>query len=385
MSATNNGRRPPKFAAILRLSIAVFLLGTPALAQTDHSSAGKNRQNTPQQSGSEAVKVPSRPNAPLFKGKPGKQRTEIRFDPATKTVTLKFLVQDPNGYFIPNIRREDFVVYENNVRQQNTSVEVEHAPATLGLLLEFGGRIQGLNHDLGQEVSRAGEHLLDELGRDDTIGIWKYSDKVDQVAGFAQDHLSLYTPLLTLGTPELSESNLYDAVIFMENQMRPVTGRKAIVLVSSGIDTFSKATYEQVLNTAQDSDTPIYALSLVPDLRQLSEMHGRTGPVARIDWNEADHRLEEIARVSGGRAYAPENTVDLPPIYDDMLENLKVRYVISYRSSSDLPPNVPRRVRVELVDPKTGGPLQIVDSNGKKIPASIVVQDSYTPSMAAGG
>jgi hypothetical protein len=102
-------------------------------------------------------------------------------------------------------------------------------------------------------------------------------------------------------------------------------------------------------------------------------VHERTGPVARIDWNDAEHRLEEIARVSGGRAYAPENTVDLAPIYDDMLENLKVRYVITHRSSSDLPPNVPRKVRVELVDPKTGGPLQFVDSNGKKLPASVVV------------
>jgi VWFA-related protein len=360
------------------------LLLAYSLAQTSQSPDIPRRQNLSQQSTGEPVRVPSRPATPLFKGKSGKQKTEIHFDPATKTVTIKLVVQDPNGYFIPNIRREDFVVYENGVRQQNTSVEVEHAPASLGMLLEFGGRIQGLNHDLGQEVSRAGEHLLDEVGKEDSVAIWKYSDKVEQIAGFTQDHLSLYTPLLTLGTPELSESNLYDAVIFTTNQMRPLTGRKAIVLISSGIDTFSKANYQDALNAAQNSDTPIYALSLVPDLRQLSQMHERTGPVARIDWNEAEHRLEEIARVSGGRTYAPENMVDLAPIYDDMLENLKVRYVITYRASNDLPPDVPRKVRVELVDPKTGGSLGIIDSNGKKIPATVVVQDSYTPSTAPG-
>ena len=66
-----------------------------------------------------------------------------------------------------------------------------------------------------------------------------------------------------------------------------------------------------------------------------------------------------------------------------MLENLKVRYVITYTSSSNLDMNSPRTVRVELIDPKTGGPLQIVDSNGKTVRAKIVVQDSYTPSSAS--
>ena len=52
------------------------------------------------------IRVPNRASKSLFEGQEGKERTEIRFDPATKTVTLKLLVQDPNGYFIPNIRRE---------------------------------------------------------------------------------------------------------------------------------------------------------------------------------------------------------------------------------------------------------------------------------------
>jgi hypothetical protein len=74
-------------------------------------------------------------------------------------VTIKMLVQDRNGYFIPNLRRDNFVVYENGVRQQNANVEIEHAPASLGLLMEFGGRSPGMNRELGQEVSRASRQL----------------------------------------------------------------------------------------------------------------------------------------------------------------------------------------------------------------------------------
>jgi hypothetical protein len=67
-----------------------------------------------------------------------------------------------------------------------------------------------------------------------------------------------------------------------------------------------------------------------------------------------------------------------------MMGNLKVHYVIKYRSSNDLGPNTPRSVRVALVDPKTGDPLRVVDANGKAISPSMVVQDSYIPSKSSG-
>jgi Ca-activated chloride channel family protein len=168
------------------------------------------------------------------------------------------------------------------------------------------------------------------------------------------------------GTPELSETNLYDAIIFTLGQMRPVSGRKAIVLISSGIDTLSKAGYDDLLRTAENSDTPIYVVSLAPVLSPFVEMEHAT-LLARIDWNKAQNQLQEMARASAGRAYAPENMIDLSATYDDRMENLKVRYVITYRSSSDGDLSIPRTVRVELVNPSNGEPLEIVDSNGKTI------------------
>jgi hypothetical protein len=76
--------------------------------------------------------------------------------------------------------------------------------------------------------------------------------------------------------------------------------------------------------------------------------------------------------------------VDLSPVYDDILENLKLRYVVTYRSSNSADGNTPRAVRVELVDPQTGGPLRIVDESGRAVLAHIVVQDSYRPRPGAG-
>ena len=66
------------------------------------------------------------------------------------------------------------------------------------------------------------------------------------------------------------------------------------------------------------------------------------------------------------------------------LISLKVRYVITYKSSAAGNLDSPRKVRVELVNPKTGGPIQIVDASGKTIHAHVVLEDSYVPSKAAG-
>jgi hypothetical protein len=354
---------------ILMVAMAIFLLPVCLVAGDSPRTTGQ-------------VKIPARDSAPLFKGKQGKQKTEIHFDPSTNTVTLKLLVQDPNGYFIPNIRRDNFVVYENGVRQQNVIVEVEHADVSLGFLGEFGGRVPSLNREISEHVSRAGQHLVDELGHADKLAAWKYSDKVEKVADFSSNHDDLGIVFIRLGTPDLSEANLYDAVVYTVGQMQAVTGRKAIVLVSSGIDTFSKNSLQDAAKAAEGSSAPIYVLSLVPALRQVAESSARTEPLAKIDWEGNEKALQQIATASGGRLYSPENTVDLTPVYDDMMENVKVRYVITYRSPNNQNRDTPRTVRVELVDPQTGAPLQIIDSNGKVIRASVVLQDSYVPSQA---
>lgn len=125
------------------------------------------------------------------------------------------LVQDRNGYFIPNLRRDDFVVYENGVRQQNADVEIEHASVSLALLVEFGGRSPGINRELGLEVSRAARQLLESVGHENRVAIWKYNDKVEKLADFSQADAAADKVLFGLGTPEFSEANLYDAIISM--------------------------------------------------------------------------------------------------------------------------------------------------------------------------
>ena len=362
----------------------VVLLSPLAHAQvrnTEDQKAGSANGNAT--AGTQELQIPARAVTPLFKGEQGKQKTEIHFDPATRAVTLKFVVQDPNGYFIPGIRRENFAVYEDGIRQTNANVDIEHAPVTLAVFVENGGHYQGLNRYLVEETSRAGHQLMDEIGPADKVGVWAYADTVQQLLDFSPGRQDkLYDLFERPQTPLVSETNLYDALVFALNRTRPVNGRKAIILLSTGIDTFSKTTYDDVLDRARNGDTPIYAISLGPVLRDIASLHNMDGAL-RNDWDGAEKRLLAIAQASGGRLYSPHNTIDLAPTYDDVMENLRIRYVITYTLPRDVNLAGPHTVRVELVNPKTGKLLQIVDANGKPIQAVVPVEFTFTPDPAS--
>jgi Ca-activated chloride channel homolog len=324
------------------------------------------------------ITVPNRPAASLFKGEQGEQSSEIQFTPSNRVVALKLRVEDPNGYFLPNIRRENFAVYEDGVRQNNVTVEVEHAPVTVALLLEFGGRYHELNKALTTMISQIGRQALEVISREDRIAVSKYDANLTSLADFNQGHERLDKIFDDLAVPPASEANLYDALLETLNRMRGITGRKAIVLVSTGVDTFSKASYEEVLKAARETAIPIYTIGLGRMMQVEANLYGPSAPFVHIDWNGAENRLETLARSSGGRAYAPQSEVEVAAIYDDIMENLRVRYVITYVSSNPATSGPPRKVRVELIDPKTDKPLKFRDSNGKPVMARVFVQESYS-------
>jgi VWFA-related protein len=338
---------------------------------------------TSQQEGS--VVVPARPVVAPYRGESGPQPSEITFVPLTRKVTMKVHVEDPNGYFIPNIRREHFVVYEDGVRQKNVDVEIERAPVSTVLLLEHGGRFHELNRSLASEVQGIGQAFKDVVNKDDKVAVFTFADKLDPVLDFSPGNSQVEAAIAKLGVPEVSEVNLFDALLETLNRMRNVQGRKAIILVSTGIDTFSKANLSQVKEAVSNSGIPVYAVGLQELAQREAAVYGPTAPFARVDWASAETNMESIAKASGGRAYVLHTESEIAAIYDDIMENLRTRYVITYVSSNPASAGPPRNIRVALVNPTTGQPLKIHDATGKVIAAKVYVQASYVPVAAAGG
>lgn len=351
--------------------VAFALLSPLALPQGDATSP------SPQ------IHVPNRPGKPLFVGQQGRQRTELHYDPQTGLVRLSLVVQDSNGYFIPDIRRANFAVYENGVRQPNATVEIEHAAVCVGVLVEYGGHYHALNEALAANVSMAVGQFADEIGSEDEVAVWKYGDRIEEISGFSRGKDSLQQAAASLrSAPPFSELNFYDALIATLPRLQEQRGRRALLLFSSGIDTFSKASYADAQAAAGRSDVPIYALNIGPVTRSDASLYGLNGPYTRLDWKGAEQKLGQIARASGGRMYSPASSLDLAAVYDDLMENLRVRYVIIYKSAALPEEHGPRRVRVELVDSRTDAALRIVDADGKPVHARAIVEETYDPATA---
>ncbi len=83
-----------------------------------------------------------------------------------------------------------------------------------------------------------------------------------------------------------------------------------------------------MLEAVKKSDAPIYIIGFARIIQSTPNPSGIDVPSVKIDWKRVNHDLSEIAKRSGGRLYLPENTSHLSVLYDDILENLKVRYVI---------------------------------------------------------
>lgn len=328
------------------------------------------------------VTVPDRPAKPLFQGKQTERRSsEISFSPATNTVTLKLSVEDVNGFFVPNLRRSNFAVYENGVRQKNVSVEVEHSAVTLAVLMEMGGRSQQLNKMFASEAGYVAKPVLDVLGRDDKFAFFTYDDRLHTVVDFDAPHEKWDAAFSEVAVPGFSEANFYDAAAAVLDRLAPMPGRKALLVISTGIDTFSHASFDDLTKKAKAGDTPVYAIGL-GDLARQTVLGPDSGPLARVDWDQCERQLETLARVSGGRSYVARSTVDAPAVYDDIMENLRVRYVVTYVSPASASDRAPRTVQVKLVDPKTDAPLRIMDASGRRVAARVIAQASYTPTSA---
>ena len=314
----------------------------------------------------------------IFESDPGKLHAlQVAFDPQTQLVTVTLSVEDPAGYFIPNLRREHFAVYEDGVLQKNATVDIDHAAVSMSVLLEGGGRYQELNQMLRTEIPSVAHPLLNALIPDDKVAVFAYASAVKLLADVDQTRDRLEALFSQPQISGFSEANLYDALIETLNRTHRMPGRRALVLISTGLDSFSHATFDDVISTVERADTPVYCISLAGLVQRT--FVDPAGPLPKTSWSRANNQLITLARVSNGRTYLRDTVLERAAIYDDLMEHLRVRYVITYTSSGAHSGASMRRVRVALVDPRTAGPLRVTDAAGKAITARVSADASYTP------
>jgi VWFA-related protein len=332
------------------------------------SQAGQPQTSGPQPDVGETVLVPKKtqPNAPPPVKKPEKINPNDIYTLSTTTnlVNVDVMVLDNNGSPLQNLGKKNFQLYDDGVPQAITNFGTGEAPMTICMLVEFSNRwwpflVIALRYSYA---------FLDVVHPKDYVAVVSFDMKTQILTDFTQDRSEVRAGLDQLRIPGFSESNLYDALAFVQDRMKEVHGRKAIVAVVTGIDTFSKLTYDQCLKIVKASDTPIYPISILEFITIRTDEN--------ITTLQAQNALKTIAQYSGGQAYFPRFEQEVPSDYQQIAEQLRMQYSLGFVPTNATKDGQFHKLKVAVVDDQ-GNPLTIFNEKGKKLKYHIVARDGY--------
>jgi VWFA-related protein len=373
-----------RFASMLLL--AMLLLASVALfAQDSSRQPNPNKQDAPPAAGGpgddvspyaipkkkeDAAPPPPAPTTP--KKVEGMPDYSIKVD--VPLVNVDVLVTTKDGQFIPNLKKDNFRIYEDGVQQPVTNFSQAEAPITAVLLIEFAST----NGNYMVEALNASYTFAAGLKKEDWIAVESYDMQPHILTDFTQDKREVYGALNQLRIPGFQERNLFDALYDTIDRIDRLEGRKYIILVSTGKDTFSKLNLDQILKKVKSTkDITIYAISVGRALREWLDAHGYAGGLQQVDWLQADNQMNTFAKLTGGRAYFPRFQGELPEIFHDVATDIRNQYNLAYKPSNPKLDGTYRKLKVELVAPD-GGPLKVRDQHGKDVKFVIYAREGYT-------
>lgn len=293
-------------------------------------------------------------------------------------VTVEVSVLDNKGNFIPGIPRGNFRVLEDGVPQNIESFGIGEGPMTVAMVIEFSNLYQRYWTETWYQTLTAAYGFLETLKPEDYVAVVAYDLRPEILSDFSTDKRKAHEAMQRLRIAAFSESNLFDALTDTAERMSDIEGRKAIVLISTGVDTFSKLTFDKTRKILQESGVPIYAIGMMQAIREYYDAYGALGPIARLDFLQADNQLRTFSKETGGMAFFPRFYGEFPNIFRAIADSLRNQYTITYVSSNQARDGKFRKIKVELVNPATNEPLRIVDQKNKAIKYSIMAKRGYT-------
>ena len=296
----------------------------------------------------------------------------------TSVVNVDVAVLDNKGRFIPNIEKKYFRILEDNIPQQVTNFARGEAPMTVCMVIEFSNLYQQYYSQSWYQTLQASYGFLQTLKPEDYVAIVAYDLRPEMLSDFSTDKQKAMEAMQRLRIAGFSESNLFDALTDTADRMKDIEGRKAIVLISSGVDTFSKLTFDKTRKILQDAAVPIYAIGLMQALREYYDARGGMSAISRMNFLQADNQMRTFAKETGGQSFFPRFYGEFPSIYHDIHESLRNQYSLGYSPSNTTKDGKFRKIKVELVNPANNEPLRITDDKQKPIKYTIVAKSGYT-------
>jgi len=315
--------------------------------------------------------APAQKPAPPQQQKPQEAGVSIAVE--VPVVTLDVVAATQNGDIIPGLKKENFRVLEDGQPQTITNFGPTDAPITMVVLMEFSARFYGW---FGYQAKYWASALFPNLNQKDWVALVTFDMKPRTEIDFTQNKNEVESAIYRLYFPGFSESNLFDAILDTNERLKDVKGKKSILVLASGVDTFSKHTLDQTMKQLRGTDTTIFAVGLDKPLSNYLELHRSLGTMNRMDFLQAENQLKTFSQMTGGFAWFPQFDGELPGIMREVAAFLRHQYSISYTPSNQSQDGKFHKIKVELVAPD-GGPLVVTDQKGKKQKIVVYTREGY--------
>ena len=285
----------------------------------------------------------------------------------TSLVQLNIGVVDKQGRAVTSLTRNDFVVYEDGVKQSIQLFEPVDAPFSLVLLLDMSGSTVTFR----QQLKLASQRFLDALAPEDRVAVIQFNKDVKSLTGFTTDRMkTAYAIEIATGA---GETHFYDALKYaLKELQKEGKRRKAIVVLTDGLDTSLRNADRATLAHAQTDQEALAAIQphSSADLNYVLAAADRQGvtifPLAlpsgdpqRLPlqtpnivgiYAAARARLQSLADRTGGRLNEINRLEYMAQLYREVAANLRTLYTVAYQAKGDRPRGQWHEVKVEVAN-----------------------------------
>jgi VWFA-related protein len=348
------------------MGVLIAALGIPPSAVRSFAA----QQEGPVKPNPSQVPAPAKPptgqQQPAQAGQVQSQAPTTSISVQSNVVNLDVVVTDFDGNIIQGLQKQNFRVLDENQPQQISNFAPSEAPITIVVLMEFSKLLGGY---FGYKAKGWAYGFLSHLNAKDWVAFKTFDLRTNILVDFTQNKQEVAQAVAGLYFPDFSEANLFDAILETMDQLKDVKGKKSILVIATGFDTFSKHTLDQTLKRVKETDVTIFCVGMAEEI----ELYGRG---SHIDYLQAKNEMNTFAEMTGGYAWFPRFEGEMPEIFNSVATFLRSQYTIGF-TPNEAADGKYHKVKVEALD-NDGNPLTTEDKKGKHKKVNVYARQGYS-------
>jgi Ca-activated chloride channel homolog len=361
----------------LRSIVLAVLIGFFVLPASDVQILARSQpQQKPQQQAPQ--QQPPQQQQPAQKEK---QKPEYTLSIEAPAVNVDVVVTNEHGDILTGFKKDNFRISDNGVPQTISNFGPSENPITMVMLVEYSNLFWGWYAAYAQYWGYGFVHYLKPQ---DWIALVTYDLRSRIDVDFTQNKEEVKDAIAHLGFPGFHEANFYDALLDTLDRLQEVKGKKSILVLATGLDTFSKHTYDQTLKRLKQTEVTIFCVNTAEPIMNYRDATGNLSTLGRMDYLQAKNAMSTFSGLTGGFAWFPRFDGELPAIFENVGAFLRNQYSLAYT-----PANVPmdgkyHKIKVDVVG-NDGQPFVLTNQKGKKMKIKVYAREGYeAPKTNAG-